>query len=116
MPERLVELDGDFDPENLERRPAARMPGRGSLELSFEADGHQATLSGLHRDASAQLRQERERGEDEEAVEGEVSLDAEPGRVRLELQARTELHGVRRQREVRVELQPRVVAVPQADA
>ena len=68
------------------------------------------------RDAAVEFGDEAERIELEQHVVAEEAIDVEPGGRGIELDPRAELHGVRRDREVRLDLEPRVVVREQADA
>src|SRR3954462_9575301 len=66
-------------------------------------------------DAAGELGDETEGVELEEYVVAEEAVDVKPSRLRVEFHPRAELHGVRRDREIRLDLETRVVVGEQTD-
>ena len=67
------------------------------------------------RDAAGEFGDETERIKLEENVVAEEAIDIESGRFRIEFDPRAKLHGVRRDREIRLDLEARIVVREQAD-
>ena len=106
--DREVELD--VDEEELEARVAAREPRIGALDVHLEVDPEQLLAARAHGAAGGDV------GDDPERVELEQDVEVEPagGRVvheqeldgRRDVEAASELHAVRRHREVRGQASP----------
>src|SRR5262245_30062043 len=111
-----VEVDRDLEEENGERGSAARVPRRGARELRGDIDAGDDIVVLAESYAAVQLRDEVERIELEQHVVAEKAVDVEAGGCSVELDFGAELHGVRYDGEVALDLQPRIVVREQADA
>ena len=108
---RRVAADGevelDVDAEELERGVAAGVPRLRALEVDRQADAEQFLVVGVDADAGGGVGEDQERGELQQHVEVEPAAcrvgDEQELRRRLDLEAAAELHGVRRDGEVRLD-------------